>query len=142
MPIKHPRLISLVVSSGNVTNPADATSYYVGSMLNAAMSTTEGARRIYVPETGRIISANINIWSSTGTAGTNENINVYLRKNATTDYLIQLMATTDVFRKVKNNSLNIPVSIDDWFEIRIDCPTWVTNPTNWIIHGTVIMSVP
>jgi hypothetical protein len=134
-----PRLVTLFTGSGNVTNPLDTTTYYAGSMVNSAMSTTQGARRVYVPVAGTIRAVNLDIWSSTGVVGTNEAIEFYIRKNATTDYLIESEASTDLFRLVKNDAMNVPVAMGDWFEIKVICPTWVTNPTNWIMNGFIII---
>jgi xanthine dehydrogenase iron-sulfur cluster and FAD-binding subunit A len=111
----------------------------MGQMVNSTLTSTEGQRRIYVPQRGIIRAASIIIWSSTGTAGTNEALPVSIRKNATTDYLIQSMSTTDVFRKYNNQNMAVPMELDDFFEIKIDCPTWATNPTNWIINGFITM---
>ena len=115
-------------------SPSDALTYYIGMPPKA--STTADRYRVYFPKAGTIKRA-IVYWCATGTAGTAERIDVYLRKNNSSDTLIGYW-NDDQKKKVMNNGeLNISVSAGDYFEIKIVCPTWATNPTNVLISAVV-----
>ncbi|MDD3436740.1 MAG: hypothetical protein PHC64_06275 [Candidatus Gastranaerophilales bacterium] len=109
------------------SGPADATTYFIGS---AAMSLTSTAsvRRIYIPRSGTITyckGAFLN-----GSVGTSENSSLYIRVNATTDYLVSsTIDNSSYYAPFENSGLNIPVSAGDYIEIKWITPTWATNPT-------------
>lgn len=140
--MKHPRALSFIVGAAAPTDPADADIRYFGAYTNLAFTTTQGARRFYIPKKGRIVSVMFVFAASTAVVGTNENIVAVLRKNSTTDYAIATVATTDVYRLFNNENMNVPVAVGDYFEIKITCPTWVTNPTQIQLWGVVIETIP
>ena len=115
-------------------SPSDAKTYYIG-MPPTAQSTVD-RNRVYFPKAGTIKRA-IVFWCATGTAGTAELISVYLRKNNSSDTLIGQWENNQAKKLIDNSELNISVSAGDYFEIKIVCPTWATNPTNVLISAVV-----
>ena len=115
-------------------SPSDAKTYYIGMPPSA--STTADRNRVYFPKTGTIKRV-IVFWCATGTAGTAEIIEVYLRKNNSSDTLIGYWEDSQAKKIMNNGELNISISAGDYFQIKIVCPTWATNPTNVLISAVV-----
>lgn len=113
-------------------NPVDATTYFFGHSSKAGASTNEGYAKLYFPFRGIIRSAYL--WWN-GIAPTNEDISMYIRKNSTTDTLVETIGDTDAAKLFNNQNLNIAMDAGDYLEIKFVCPTWVTNPTSVVIYG-------
>jgi len=113
-------------------NPTDGETYYVGIQAEAPTNFT--GHRLYVPRAGTIKAAYVN-WA--GSAPSNENISMYIRLNNATDTLIATVGTTSVQRLFSNDALSIAVVAGDYIELKIICPTWVTNPTGVMLGGVV-----
>lgn len=109
--------------------PVDAETHYWG-ILNVAPTTTAAVRKIYFRASATITAAEI--YSISGTAGSNEAWSLYIRVNNTTDYLIATTSVSAQERIWSNTSLNsgsgISISNGDYIEIKGVCPTWATNP--------------
>lgn len=129
--------ITLPIEAANLAAPADATTYYLGSMAGLAPQTTATLAKIYIPKSGKIKAAFL-AWRA-ATAGTNESISAYIRKNDATDYLIKTVADTNAFKHFYNNRMEIPVMLLDYIEIKVVCPTWVTNPANVTFGGVLVL---
>lgn len=113
---------------GTTFSPADATTYYFGSLFTIAPGTGAGTVKIYIPKTGRITACTLFFNQS---AGTSETSTLAIRVNNTTDYTVSSAITNDAgVTNFINSSLNIPVSKGDYIEFKWTTPTWVTNPTN------------
>lgn len=117
--------------------PADGDTIYFGGIVRD-VSTTGGNRRLYIPRAGIIKAAYVSMYVG-GTAGTNENVSVYIRLNNTSDTLVQTIGSTDTWRIFSNTSLNISVAAGDYVEIKVVQPTWATNPTNVGWGGNVFV---
>lgn len=117
----------------NVFDPADATTYYFGM---PGHDSTADRNRVYIPMAGKITKAYI-YWVATGTAGSSEKISVYLRKNNTSDTLLGEWENSDAKKVITKTGLNISVADGDYFEIKVVCPTWETNPTQVKINATI-----
>ena len=117
--------------------PADATSYYFGQFHGLTPQTIADISRVYIRKTGVIRTANILTYATT--AGTNESWSFYIRLNNTTDYLIQTISATTNMRTFTSSSMNIPVVAGDYIEIKMVCPTWVTNPSGVRGNGYLII---
>lgn len=124
-------LVSLVLSA-----LVDAATYYFGG-VGLAPTTTADMARVYVPKAGTIKAAFV-YWRA-GTAGTGEAISVYLRKNNATDTLIATIGDTSATKVFQNVALNIAMVAGDYFEIKIVCPTWATNPATVRLGGNVYL---
>jgi hypothetical protein len=126
---------ALNLMAASLSSPADATTYYFGSLAALAPQTTANLARVYIPKAGTIKVAYI--VARAGTVGTNEAWSAYIRKNNTTDYLIQSLSSTDNPRVWSNTGLSIAVSEGDYFEIKMVCPTWATNPATVAFGGVI-----
>lgn len=126
---------ALSLTAANLATLTDAATYYFGNKAAAAPATSQGQARVYVPKAGTIKAASIEGYFST--AGSDEAVSVYIRKNATTDYLIQSVGLDASLGLWQNGALNISMAAGDYFEIKVVCPTWVTNPANGRFSGSV-----
>lgn len=118
------------------SSPTDAQTIYFGN-LPKAPTATANISKIYVRRAGTIKSAELYVYS--GTAGTNEAWSIYLRKNNTTDYLIQTVSAATSERVFSSTTMSISMSAGDYFEIKSINPTWGTNPLTTIIGGNVFI---
>jgi hypothetical protein len=125
--------INLVAAS--LSSTTDGATYYFGSLSGLAPQTTANLARVYIPKAGTIKVAYV--VARAATIGTNEAWSAYIRVNNTTDYLIQTLSSTDNPRVWSNTSLSIAVSQGDYFEIKMVCPTWATNPATVAFGGVV-----
>jgi hypothetical protein len=123
-----------------VFNPADGLTYYIGSSqsMAAAPSTTAARRRVYVGSARRIVGIDLQVFTTV--TGSGETVPVSVRVNNTTDYLIGNMTWNpgaNSYALVNNQSLDISLAANDYWEIKIVCPTWATNPTGVTMQGAV-----
>ncbi len=115
-------------ASANTASPADATTYFFGCVPVLALTTSNGVQRIYPPRGGTIRAVRV-IFNQV--AGSAETSSIYLRVNDTTDYLISSGVVNDqTINTVLNSGLAIPITTNDFVEIKWITPTWVTNPTS------------
>lgn len=126
---------ALSLTSLNLASPINEHNYYLGNTGLAPVDMT-GSARVYVPKAGTIKAAYIR--AHCGTAGSlNEDVSVYIRKNDTTDYLIQTAPLQGAQNEWHNTGLSVAVSAGDYFEIKIVCPAWATTPANVRLSGSV-----
>ncbi len=111
-----------------------STTTYFGNIPQAPTA-TPAIRKIIVRKHGVIRFAEI--YSRSGTAGTNEAWSMYIRVNNTTDYLIATVSAATQERIWSNPTMNIPLAPGDYFEIKTDNPAWGTAPTNTAFGGNV-----
>jgi hypothetical protein len=116
------------------SSPTDGQTVYFGQHPKAPV-TTANLSKVYVRKAGNIKIAQIYVYS--GTAGTAENWSLYIRKNNTTDYLIQTLGVSASERVFTNSALDIAMAPGDYFEIKGIQPTWATNPLTTIYGGYV-----
>lgn len=116
------------------SSPADATTVYFGTLPKAPV-TAAATSKVYIRKAGTIKIAEIYVYS--GTAGTNENWSLYIRKNNTTDTLIATVAAATNERVFSNTGLSISVAAGDYIEIKGVQPTWTTNPATTIYGGYI-----
>jgi hypothetical protein len=130
-----PSNYSLNVMAASLGTITDAATYYFGSLAALAPSTTAALARLYVPKAG-VIKA-VYVQTRAATAGTAENISVYVRLNNTADTLVQTVGLAAAVRLFSNTTLNIAVAQGDYIEIKMVCPTWATNPATMAIGGVI-----
>jgi len=116
------------------SSPVDAQTVYFG-MLPKAPITTANVSKVYIRRACTIKLAEIYCYS--GTAGTAEAWSLYIRKNNTTDTLIQTVSVAASERVFTNNTLSIAMAAGDYFEIKAINPTWATNPLTTIFGGYI-----
>ena len=117
-----------------VSGPVDGDTVYFG-ILPKAPVVTANISKIYIRKAGTIKIAEIYCYS--GTAGTNEDWSLYIRKNNLTDTLIATISISANERIFSNVALNIVVAVGDYIEIKSVQPTWATNPETTIYGGYV-----
>jgi hypothetical protein len=118
---------ALTVDCMNQATTTDAQTIYWGSK-NLAHQTTADIHRIYIPKAGTIKVCYAHFHAAT--AGTAENWSLYIRKNNTTDTLVQTVGLSNAHRVFSNTGLSIAVVAGDYIEMKEIHPTWVTNPAN------------
>lgn len=116
--------------TGSNFNPADATTYFTSL---GQTNTNSGRRKVYVPKAGTIKVIQIDAYAST--AGSGEQIDMYVRVNNTTDTLIASVSAATNGRSFTNTGMSVAVSVGDYLELKMVCPTWVTNPASWDMGG-------
>ena len=129
----------LLCGSVGAFSPLDSTTYWYNN-YQIYMTTASGAERmrLYVPLDMVIETWDHYYWAANA-AGTQEDVNFYLRTNDTTDHTL----TTAPFSATKytlftNRSLDIELAAGEFFNLKMVTPAWVTNPTN--IYGTWVIS--
>jgi hypothetical protein len=106
--------------------------------LRGAFTQTTAISRIYIRRAGVIRVAEFFTYADT-TAGSAENISVYVRLNDTTDYLIATVGTTGRERTFSNAAIDITVAAGDYVEIKWVSPTWATPPTSIRVGGYLLV---
>lgn len=123
------------VGAGNLATTTDKQTLHFGCLPGLAPQATAALAKTYIPRLGYIKSAYI-MWNA-GTAGTAESFSMYIRKNNSSDTLIATVANNLASKEFINTNLNISVSVGDYIEIKIICPTWATNPANVRVGGII-----
>ena len=115
---------------------ANSTTYYWG-MLPAAVTSTAGQRKTYIQKAGTILAADIYIYS--GTAGSNTAWPIYISKNGDTGltYAIGTVSASSSERHWANTTLNIPVAVGDYIEIKTVIGLVPTKPATSIGGGYI-----
>ena len=125
----------LSLTAGNLTPMSDGATYFFGSMAGATPQTTALRCIVYIPKAGTIKCVYILIFSDT--TGTPEEVPIYIRVNNTTDTLIGNANLSSAVYTVSRTDLSISVSRDHYFEIKVVCPAFSTNPNNVRFSGCV-----
>lgn len=119
------------------SSPGDGATNYMGSRP-IAPSTTAGTNKMYIPTNGVIERAEVYDYS--GTAGTNEVWQYFIRKNNAGDTRIANVSAATNERVFSNTALSISVAAGDYIEIKRINPTWATNPLTNIVGGYVFIN--
>lgn len=117
-------------------DPADSTTYYFGA-LPIAPATSGAERRLHVPRAGTI--TRVDVTSYAKTAGSNEAVSLYVRKNDTTDTLVATVSASANLRYFQAAGLSIAVAAGDYIEMKLVCPAWGTNPIGVYMAGNVFV---
>lgn len=129
MGYKTPKIMIFVLSSSS-GSPNDSTTYYYGPTTKP-ITPAATYSRFYPLVAGSIVGCDV--YATMDNAGTEETYNQWIRKNNTTDTLVELsnMVTASQQGRWKNFSLNIPLLTTDYIEMKFTTPAWVTNPTSY-----------
>ncbi|MBI5075628.1 MAG: hypothetical protein HZB62_10760 [Nitrospirae bacterium] len=117
------------------TSPADSATLYF-SHINWPLLSSATLFRVPVIKAGTIKAVSIFTYAN-ATAGSGENISMYIRVNNTTDTLIATVGSATAERIFSNTDLSIPVSVGDFFNIKMVNPAWATNPTAVFGSGSI-----
>lgn len=116
-------------------NPTDNQNLYLNG--NAIVPATTDTNRAFT--FGKVVTIVEAYWAIQQSAnGSNEQVDVYLR-NITTNTNSLLGSFTSDWGAATGkgfvfSGLSILTSATDYYTIYIDCPTWATNPTAWLIN--------
>jgi len=133
--------LTMMTSSG-LSNPADATTYFLAFALAVTTSTASGGDRqqLVIPKTGTL-NVCYGICRVAGTLGSAQNCTLAIRLNNTTDTTVtSSLATSSAQNTFSATSLGISVTAGDYIEFKLTTPTWTTNPTTVGFTITVYIS--
>lgn len=131
--------IFMNIISPAASQPADATTYFLGGDVAAAATSwasliTFADGSFPVPVACRITRVFIKVKVRT-VLGTNELVTLSVRVNDTTDYAIGTMAWNGASAELSNVAMSINLNAGDTIALKIVTPTWVTNPTGVSVFG-------
>ena len=136
MGYKAPRTYTIVGTHTTVMSPVDATAYYIGGSA-VAIAAGAALRRIMIPKSGIIRSAQLTIYSSTAD-GTNEAWTVSLYDGTTTT-AVAVVSAAVASRTWLNNNMNYPVTEGGYVQFVMTTPTWATNPDGCTCHYILVV---
>jgi len=139
MPMKDPRTYTLVGTHATF-NPTDSLVYYFGGYPSAP-TTTAYVAKLYIPRNGIIRRVRYYLNAAT-VGGTNEQIQLVLRKANMTDFAVANVSSTSAWRMFSNSYMNVPVAAGDAVEFKLTCPAWVTNPTGCLGQWVITIECP
>lgn len=126
---------TLFFSGPNSINPANATTYYMGTFPGASLWTTATDTQMAVPKSGTLKGLFINVRIN-GTTGTTENVNCYVTNfTAVTGTGNSTMTWTAGSRQISVTGLSLAVTAGDNIVVVFKTPTWATQPTS--VYATV-----
>jgi len=116
-------------------NPGSGTTRYFGYNLKQP-SNVAGENKIYFTRACEIKASEVYLFAA-GTAGSNENISIYIRLNNTTDYLVATVGAATAERRFTNSAMSVPITTPatDYIEYKVVYPTWATPPTTVTCGG-------
>jgi hypothetical protein len=121
-----------------VFNPADGTTYHFSNTDKAPTTSGAGYRKIYIPFNGTI--KYIELVQNTGNTGfSSGNLNYSISTNGGTETIFRQISGTTYVTVISNRTMNYNVSTGDYLTIRVQTPTWVTNPTDVTWTGNVFI---
>lgn len=100
-------------------------------------SSSQGEAKVYLPIDCTIKMALLTWYASNSI--TNEAISIYVRVNETTDYLIATVSSTDEIKVFSNTAMEVPLTVGDYFEVKVICPTWVDAGGDTVISGLLFV---
>jgi hypothetical protein len=117
-------------------NLAANLTYYFGNQ-GRAMASTANIWKVYIPQTGTIKRAHFMSYAST-TAGSAENVSLYIRVNNSTDTLVATVGQATASREFSNTGLSISVTAGDYVEMKFVTPNpYATPPAGFTFGGTI-----
>lgn len=122
-----------------LTTWTDSTTYFFGNYPSISPSTTEATHKVYMPCAGSIKGCILAVYKG-GTAGSAQNVTVYLRVNGSDNLITSTMqwTTASNYDLATNYSLNIPFVAGDYLTFKIITPNWnPTNPLNCMVSATI-----
>jgi hypothetical protein len=119
-------------------NPPVNQTVSVGINTGASLGIIFGVERMYIPKAG-VIRRVYGFWRATGTAGSNENISLYIRLNNTTDTLVKTIGDTSSTKIFNKTDLAISVAEGDYIEGKFVFPIWGTQPINVKFTGIIVI---
>lgn len=119
---------ALIWFSGAGDSPADNATYYFGGWA-LGIGTGYDAMKVQIPKTGTLKAVYYRA-RNTGTLGSGESVNHYIRLNDTTDLANASFAYNAANTFGSATGLSDAVTAGDYIAVKIVCPAWATNPTS------------
>ena len=123
-----------------VFNPVDSTTYHIGAIIGAP-STVDGVYAMPVPFSGFVRRITF-LQLTAGTLGSGETGSLYIRVNATTDYLLTDLLDWAALTRSGNHEFEsgvVPLEVNDFVTLKITTPAWTTNPTSVVYSGNIFI---
>lgn len=118
---------------------ADGATYYVGD-APGGWNTTEGRYALPLQIAGTIVSFATKIYG--GTIGSSENVTVDIWLNNATSVGSHTQTWDSVPKRTITSGLSQAVISGDYIELRVQSPTWVTNPNISLWWQVYIKATP
>lgn len=129
-----------IIHIGHATlDPTNGLTYYMGARMHQAPTTSEAARRIYLPVATTISTVTIQVYTTVAsTGGQTATFEVYLNNTTATSIGTHALNTTAGYNVV-TGTVNVAVGAGEFFTLRMACPTWTTPPTGCFLQATVVI---
>lgn len=129
----------VLTAACGASSPADATTYYFGSLYSQVLDTNAVLHAVRIPRAGTITY--ISLWHACyGTLASSETSTMSFRLNNTTDTTISSVVALNTGSFLASATPSIAVAVGDYFEIKWVTPTFATNPTNVYFAVNVYVS--
>lgn len=123
--------------AANHTAPADSTTFFFGAMAGQGPLVIASRSRLYIPAAGNITLFRLFAHIS-GTLGSAEIVNFWVRLNDTTDSL-NVQLSLNAVAVTGSAAGSVAVVAGDFIEFKYTSPVWVTNPTNIRFAAVVLV---
>ena len=135
--ITQPSGVGAVVEfgAGPSFSLADATTFFFGALFARVPTTTVDFYHLSIPVSGTITQIYIQFIQAVGASA--ETSSIFIRVVSTDTLISSAVINNSVLTTVNNTSLAIPVEAGDIFQMKWVTPTWVTNPTQQAIQGSI-----
>lgn len=128
-------LMTLYKVLATTWNPADSITYYLGP-CPATPSTTQWRRQGYFNRKGKIRSVFVE-WYMTATAGSAEDITVTLELLGGVSIPLPQLTSMTAYKQFGVTGLDVDIDDMVYYEVKIVCPAWATNPTSVVVNGNI-----
>jgi len=131
---------TIFIQASQASPPDNQTIYFCSTPQDPV--TNELLRAVIIPKTGHINGCSIIMNTSAGSPGSAEDISTYIRYKRTTDYHVATVSDSSTVRFFQNFDLDISVNQGDIIAMKVQYPTFVSNPTqvNW--SGNIFLTSP
>lgn len=136
--IKQNGCYSLQGFCGSSTLTANSTKYF-GTLFTRTFDSADNSCKIIIPKSGTITNVTYSSFIAT-TLGSNEAVNLYIRVNSTTSYLVSNSLTFNAAdKKYVVDGLSIPVSKGDYMSFQLVTPAFSTTPVGVFSNAVALV---
>jgi hypothetical protein len=111
-------------------DPVDATDYWIANNMPFSPNPFASVHRIYFPRAGILTSIIVSWDNWSGTAPSNESIDMQVGVSASYTTIGSAVADTSKQKKWTKTDLAVAVTTNDYIDVKMLPVTWATNPTN------------
>ncbi len=106
--------------------------------INVLSNNTDALMRMMVGQSGTI-NIIYGVFIVAGTLGSAETMTLSIIVNSTSYVVSSSLTLSSATNTFNNTSLAIPVTAGDFISMKLQCPTWATNPTNTSFSATLLI---